>query len=73
LTGKANSITVQQFKDGSFITEYETLKFNLHGLPFKIHKIEVDNEEIDINSVKPNGNHSLYIGKNFTVLHITGK
>jgi alpha-glucosidase len=73
LTGKENSLTVQQFKDGSFITEYKTLKFNLHGLPFKIHKIEVDNEEIDINSVKPNGNLSLYIEKNFTVLHITGK
>jgi alpha-glucosidase len=73
LTGKKNSLTVQQFKDGSFVTEYKTLKFNLHGLPFKIHKIEVDNEEIDIHSVKPNGNHSLYIDKNFTVLHIMGK
>jgi alpha-glucosidase len=73
LTGKKNSLTVQQFKDGSFVTEYKTLKFNLHGLPFKIHKIEVDNEDIDIHSVKPNGNHSLYIDKNFTVLHIMGK
>lgn len=73
LTGKENSLTVQQFKHGSFITEYDTLKFNLHGLPFEIDKIEVDNEEVDMNSVKQNDNHSLFIDKNFTVLHITGK
>ena len=73
LIGKENSLTVQQFKNGSYVTEYETLRFNLHGLPFEIHKIEVDNEEVDIKEVKPNGSQSLYIDKNFTVLHITGK
>ena len=73
LTGKEKSVTIQQFKDGSFVTEYETLKFNFHGLPFKIAKIEVDNEEVSITSVKPNGDQNLHIDKNFTVLHITGK
>src|SRR6056297_938790 len=73
LTGKENSITVQQFKQGDFITGYDTLKFNFHGLPFKIHKISVDNEEVAINSVKPNGTPTLFIDKNFTVLHLTGK
>jgi alpha-glucosidase len=73
LIGKEKSLTVQQFKSGSFVTEYETLKFNIHGLPFKIDKIEVDNEAVSIASVKPNGEQSLFIDKNFTVLHITGK
>jgi len=72
-TGKQNTITVQQFKQGDFLTEYETLKFNFYGLPFTIHKIMVDNEEVDIKSVKPNGAACLFIDKNFTVLHVTGK
>jgi len=72
LTGKDKSVTVQQFKHGSFVTEYETLKFNFHGLPFLIDKIMVDNEDVDLQSVKPNGAPSLFIDKNFTVLHITG-
>jgi len=73
LTGKENSVTVQQFKQGDFFTGYDTLKFNFHGLPFKIHKITVDNEEVDVKSVKPNGAPTLFIDKNFTVLHLTGK
>jgi alpha-glucosidase len=73
LTGKEKSITVLQFKDGSFVTEYDTLKFNLHGLPFAINKVLVDNEEVSLKSVSHNGEKSLHIDKNFTVLHITGK
>ncbi|MGB3152869.1 MAG: TIM-barrel domain-containing protein, partial [Maribacter sp.] len=73
LTGKEKSLTIQQFKDGSYVTEYEILKFNFHGLPFKIGKIQVDNEEISLKSVRPNGDNSLHIDKNFTVLHIMAK
>ncbi len=73
LTGKEKSVTVQQFKQGDFATDYETLKFNFHGLPFNIYKIMVDNEEVDIKSVKPNGAPTLFINKNFTVLHLMGK
>jgi len=73
LIGKEKSVTVQQFKDGTFVTKYETLKFNFHGLPFTIKKILVDNEEVSIESVKSNGDQSLLIDKNFTVLHIIGK
>lgn len=73
LTGKEKSLTVQQFKDGSYVTEYETLKFNFHGLPFKIGQIQVDNEDIDIESIRPKGDNTLHIDKNFTVLHIIAK
>jgi len=73
LTGKEKSLSIQQFKHGDFITSYDTLKFNFRGLPFEIGSIEVDNEKVAINSVRPNENNTLYIDKNFTVLHIKAK
>ncbi|MEG3657047.1 glycoside hydrolase family 31 protein [Arenibacter palladensis] len=72
LKGKPNELLIQQFKDGSFITSYETLKMNLHGLPFKIKKIQVDNEFVDLKDVKLNGNNNIHISKDFTLLHIIG-
>ena len=73
LKGKANELLIQQFKDGSFITSYETLKMNLHGLPFKISKIQIDNEFVDLKDVKLNGNNNIYVRKDFTLLHIIGE
>jgi alpha-glucosidase len=70
--GKATEVVIQQFKDGSFITSYETFKMNLHGLPFKINKIQVDNEFVDLKDVKLNGNNNIQISKDFTLLHIIG-
>ena len=72
LKGKANELLIQQFKDGSFITSYETLKMNLHGLPFKIKKIQIDNEFVDLKDVKLNGSNNILISKDFTLLHIIG-
>ena len=72
LKGKANELLIQQFKDGSFITSYTTLKMNLHGLPFKIKKIQIDNEFVDLKDVKLNGNNNIHISKDFTLLHIIG-
>jgi len=72
-TGKNNSIIIQQFKDGSFATSYETLKFSFHGVPFKIAKIAIDNEEVSLASVSSEGSQSLQINKNFTVLQIIGE
>ncbi|MDO6603400.1 alpha-glucosidase [Arenibacter palladensis] len=72
LKGKPNELLIQQFKDGSFITSYETFKMNLHGLPFKIKKIQVDNEFVDLKDVKLNGNNNIHISKDFTLLHIIG-
>lgn len=72
LKGKPNELLIQQFKDGSFITSYETFKMNLHGLPFKIKKIQVDNEFVDLKDVKLNGNNNIHVSKDFTLLHIIG-
>ena len=73
LTGKENSLTIQLFKDGSFETEYETIKLNLHGLPFQIESVMVDNEEIELESLIFGGDNILRIDKNFTSLHLSGK
>ncbi len=73
LKGKEKELIIQQFKDGTYITSYETFKVNLIGLPFKIASIELDNEKVSLKEVQLNGNNSIVIGKNFTELHITGK
>ncbi len=71
LVGKKNSLTIQQFKSGKFETSYDTFAIKIHGLPFKIDKVEVDNEEIDISKI--NGDVPLVVSKEFTELHIIGK
>ncbi len=73
LNGKENELIIQQFKDGNFITTYETFKLNLMGLPFKIKAIQLDNETIALKDVKMNGNNTIHVTKDFTTLHILGK
>jgi len=72
LVGKKESLTIQQYKSGKFITEYSTFEINLHGLPFKIRQIIIDNEEVDIDKVTLK-NNILIINKEFTNLKIIGK
>ncbi|MBT2161685.1 glycoside hydrolase family 31 protein [Zobellia barbeyronii] len=71
LLGKEKEMTIQQFKDGAFITTYETFKIKLHGLPFKIGKVEIDNEKTAIKDVMPDGDGTIYVSKDFTQLRIT--
>ncbi|MGJ8737301.1 glycoside hydrolase family 31 protein [Zobellia laminariae] len=71
LLGKEKEMTIQQFKDGAFITTYETFKIKLHGLPFKIGKVEIDNEKTTIKDVMPDGDGTIYVSKDFTQLRIT--
>ncbi|MFD2588242.1 glycoside hydrolase family 31 protein [Croceitalea marina] len=73
LKGKQEGLSIQQFKDGSYRTAYETIKLHFHGLPFKIKTIEIDNDEVDFKSVKLNGNNSIEISKDFTSLYISAK
>ena len=73
LTGKENSLTIQLFKDGSYETEYDTIKLNLHGLPFQIESVMVDNEEIPLENLFLAEENILRIDKNFTLLHLSGK
>ena len=70
LNGKEKELIIQQHKSGKFTTTYETFKLKLHGLPFKIKKVEVDNVEILFKDIKLNGDNTLTIPKDFTELHI---
>ena len=73
LHGKSNELIIQQFKDGTFITSYSTFKLNLHGLPFVIESVSVDNELVSLEDIKLNGNNVIEVSKEFTQLHIKGK
>ncbi|MEL6975664.1 MAG: DUF5110 domain-containing protein, partial [Bacteroidota bacterium] len=73
LRGKENELIIQQFKDGDFITPYEHMKMTFHGLPFKIHEVEVDNEVVDLKAIKLNGDNTIEVTKDFTELHLSGK
>ena len=73
LTGKENELIIHQHKEGKFVTAYDAFELHFRGLPFKITKIQLDNEDIDLDKVKRNGNSSIRIDKNFTDLHIYGK
>ena len=72
LRGKDDQLIIQQFKDGTFITSYDTIKLKFHGLPFKIKSIQVDNEAVSFEDVKLNGSNSIVLSKEFTVLELTG-
>ncbi|WP_298532126.1 glycoside hydrolase family 31 protein [uncultured Algibacter sp.] len=70
LNGKKKELIIQQHKSGKFITTYKTFKLNLHGLPFKISEVEIDNEVIPFKDLKLNGDNTLVLTKEFTELHI---
>ena len=73
LLGKEKELIIQQFKDGKYITPYATFQLKLHGLPFKIKTVEVDNEKVRLEDIKLNGDNIIQVSKDFTQLHITGK
>ncbi|MCB0474055.1 MAG: glycoside hydrolase family 31 protein [Flavobacteriaceae bacterium] len=72
LVGKVDQLIIQQHKTGKYLTEYSHFKLKLHGLPFKMEKIQIDNEEFSFKDLKINGDNTLLIDKNFTELHIIG-
>jgi len=73
LRGKEKELIIQQHKEGKFNTQYKNFRINLHGLPFKITKIEVDNEAFSLESASFDGKNTLIFDKDFTELHITGE
>ncbi|OIQ22386.1 glycoside hydrolase family 31 protein [Lacinutrix sp. MedPE-SW] len=73
LTGKTEELIIQQHKQGKFITEYSTFKINIHGLPFEIGEIQIDNVTVPIHQLIINGTSAMSIDKNFTEIHIIGK
>jgi alpha-glucosidase len=72
LRGKETDLIIQQHKEGKFETNYSTFKINLHGLPFKVKKIEIDNELVSFEKIHFDGNHTLIVDKEFSELHIIG-
>lgn len=73
VTGKEKQLIIQQHKVGEFETTYQTMKINLIGLPFKIKRVELDNEELSLNKMHFNGENYLIVEKYFTELHIIGE
>ncbi|MDO6597535.1 glycoside hydrolase family 31 protein [Oceanihabitans sp. 2_MG-2023] len=72
LTGKSNELILQQHKEGKYEASYQSFKLNIHGLPFKIEEIEVDNEIIPLNHLHENGTSYMLVDKNFSEIHIKG-
>ena len=70
LIGKENELIIQQYKSGKYTAPYETFKLRLHGLPFKVTKLEIDKEGFICEDVKDNGETTLIISKDFTEIHI---
>ncbi|RPD96644.1 DUF4968 domain-containing protein [Aureibaculum marinum] len=73
LKGKEEELIVQQHKSGRYSAGYEKFKIKLHALPFIMSKIEIDNEEIELDLVKGNDDNTLIIDKDFNELHISGQ
>lgn len=72
-TGKENEVIIQHHKDGTFITEYDTIKLEFIGLPFIVKEIEIDNVIVDLKEIEFNAEkNTIVIPKDFTELHIVG-
>lgn len=72
LKGKKNELIIQQFKDGTFVTTYDTIKMHLHGIPFAIGMIELDNERVNYERVSFTGEDTVVVPKDFTEIHLIG-
>lgn len=68
LIGKPDSLTIQQFISGKYITPYNEFELNFIGLPFEISTIKLDNEEISISELK---NNKLRVSKEFTRIKVS--
>jgi len=71
LTGKQNSLTLQQVKTGKHFSSYETMEIKFIGLPFKIASVELNGEAYDHKSNKTNGS-SIIFPTDFSDIVITG-
>ena len=72
LNGKENELIIQQFKDGTYTTSYETIKMQLHGLPFTIESVLIDSEKVSLDDVKLLENNCIEVNKEFTTLQLLG-
>ncbi|MFH4969292.1 glycoside hydrolase family 31 protein [Gaetbulibacter sp. M240] len=70
LQGKKNELIIHQHKSGKYTAPYETFKLKLHGLPFKIKKVQIDKVEYSFKDLKLNGDNVLEVHKDFNDIHI---
>ncbi|MGV6832315.1 MAG: glycoside hydrolase family 31 protein [bacterium] len=73
LTGRTNELIIQQHVEGKYDFPYKTFKLNLHGLPFEIKEIQLDNQTISMDHLKINGVSSMIVDTSFSELHLIGK
>ncbi|MCD2259347.1 glycoside hydrolase family 31 protein [Psychroserpens luteolus] len=73
LLGKSNELIIQQHKEGKFNAKYKTFELRIHGLPFEIKEIQLDNVIVPLDHVKTNGVSNMIIDKEFTELHFIGE
>jgi alpha-glucosidase len=73
LHGKEKELIIQHHKEGKFDTSYKKFRLNLFGLPFKVTKIQFDNEEVSLESIYFENNTILVVDKEFGELHISGE
>jgi alpha-glucosidase len=71
LSGKENELIIQQHQEGKFEVDYKTYRISLHGLPFSIAEIRLDNEVFSFDKATLEDN-VLVVDKNFAQLHIIG-
>jgi alpha-glucosidase len=72
LTGRTNELIINQHKEGKYVTPYTIFEVRIHGLPFEITEIQVDNEIVSIDLLKSNGTQTIKVDKNFSELHVLG-
>lgn len=70
MKGRPKELVIQQFKDGKFITDYESIRIVFHGLPFQINKLEIDNEEVDLSKYRGSSPYEICVPKDFSEIHI---
>ncbi|UZO80115.1 glycoside hydrolase family 31 protein [Aquimarina sp. ERC-38] len=73
-TGKEDEVIIQQHITGSYVTEYEKMRFKLIGVPFQLESVEIDNVTVNLSEVEYNlEQQTLLVPKDFNVLHLVGK
>ena len=72
LTGRKKELILLQHVEGKYKFPYSSFKLNLHGLPFDIKEIQLDNQAISMDHLKVNGVSSMIVDASFSQLHLIG-
>ncbi len=72
LTGKPNELILQQHKEGKYITTYNNFKLKIHGLPFEVKEVQLDNVIVPLSELITDENGLMIVDKDFSEIHIIG-